>query len=160
MAHSALMDKWQNRETTSQSRPGADPVKIEPGKMDCCPVMVSDLPVMCSRIDGVVTVVKAEQPNSTCQRLLWGKMLPVKVFFALCSCQDSDCYRKQTTTFYQCFLSVQKYNMTQHLWKWSKASGDQCVCQCSNSSSFRREDRALLNLLNVRVKAFNCQIQA
>ncbi len=46
-------------------------------KMDCCPVMVSDLPVLCSRIDGVVTVVKAEQPNSTCHDLYWGKSLPV-----------------------------------------------------------------------------------
>lgn len=45
--------------------------------MDCCPVMVSDLPVMCSRIDGVVTVVKAEQPNSTCHDLYWGKFHPV-----------------------------------------------------------------------------------
>lgn len=45
--------------------------------MDCCPVMVSDLPVMCSRIDGVVTVVKAEQPNSVCHDLYWGKSLPV-----------------------------------------------------------------------------------
>lgn len=41
--------------------------------MDCCPVMVSDLPVMCSRIDGVVTVVKAEQTNSTCHDFYWGK---------------------------------------------------------------------------------------
>ena len=48
-------------------------VRIELKKMDCCPVMVSDLPVMCSRIDGVVTVVKAEQPNSTCHDLHWGK---------------------------------------------------------------------------------------
>lgn len=45
--------------------------------MDCCPVMVSDLPVMCSRIDGVVTVVKAEQPNSACRGLYWGKTLCV-----------------------------------------------------------------------------------
>lgn len=45
--------------------------------MDCCPVVVSDLPVMCSRIDGVVTVVKAEQPNSTYHDLYWGKFLPV-----------------------------------------------------------------------------------
>lgn len=44
-------------------------------KMDCCPVLVSDLPVLCSRIDGVVTVVKAEQPKST--YLYWGKFLPV-----------------------------------------------------------------------------------
>lgn len=45
--------------------------------MDCCPVMVSDLPVLCSRIDGVVTVVKAEHPNSRCHDLYWGKSLPV-----------------------------------------------------------------------------------
>lgn len=44
--------------------------------MDCCPVMVSDLPVLCSRIDGVVTVVKAEHPNSQCRDLYWGKSLP------------------------------------------------------------------------------------
>lgn len=48
---------------------------IELKKMDCCPVLVSDLPVLCSRIDGVVTVVKAEQPKST--YLYWGKFLPV-----------------------------------------------------------------------------------
>lgn len=42
-------------------------------KMDCCPIMVSDLPVMCSRIDGVVTVVKAHHPNSACPDLYWGK---------------------------------------------------------------------------------------
>ena len=45
--------------------------------MDCCPVMVSDLPVLCSRIDGVVTVVKAEHPNSTYHEFYWGKSLPV-----------------------------------------------------------------------------------
>lgn len=41
--------------------------------MDCCPVMVSDLPVLCSRIDGVVTVVKAEPSNSRRYDLYWGK---------------------------------------------------------------------------------------
>lgn len=41
--------------------------------MDCCPVMVSDLPVMCSRIDGIVTVVKAEPPDSKCHDFYWGK---------------------------------------------------------------------------------------
>lgn len=41
--------------------------------MDCCPVMVSDLPVLCSRIDGVVTVVKTEQSNSSYYDLFWGK---------------------------------------------------------------------------------------
>lgn len=41
--------------------------------MDCCPVMVSDLPVVCSRIDGVVTVVKANPTNSTFHHLYWGE---------------------------------------------------------------------------------------
>ena len=35
--------------------------------------MVSDMPVLCSRIDGVVTVVKAERPIYTCHELYWGK---------------------------------------------------------------------------------------
>lgn len=42
--------------------------------MDCCPLMVSELPVVCSRIDGVVTVVKAEQPGSSSFRhIYWGE---------------------------------------------------------------------------------------
>lgn len=42
--------------------------------MDCCPLMVSELPVVCSRIDGVVTVVKTEQPGSASYRhLYWGE---------------------------------------------------------------------------------------
>ena len=41
--------------------------------MDCCPVLVSDLPVLCSRIDGVVTVVKAEQPYCVCRGGSQGK---------------------------------------------------------------------------------------
>lgn len=44
------------------------------GVMDCCPLMVSELPVVCSRIDSVVTVVRAEQPSSaSCHRLHWGE---------------------------------------------------------------------------------------
>lgn len=41
--------------------------------MDCCPVMISDLPVLCSRIDGIITVVMAEQPYSMCH----GKSMPM-----------------------------------------------------------------------------------
>ncbi|KAA8590209.1 hypothetical protein FQN60_014143, partial [Etheostoma spectabile] len=52
---------------TDQWQEGRPPCQ----KMDCCPVLVSDLPVLCSRIDGVVTVVKAEHPNSTRHDLYW-----------------------------------------------------------------------------------------
>lgn len=39
--------------------------------MDCCPVMVSDLPVICSRVDGLVT----DRPNSMRPYPDWGKFL-------------------------------------------------------------------------------------
>lgn len=53
---------------------------IEEGRdetMDCCPVIVSDLPVMCSGIYGMVTFIKPEQVNSVCSELYWGKFLPI-----------------------------------------------------------------------------------
>lgn len=52
--------------------------------MDCCPLMVSELPVVCSRIDGVVTVVKAEQPGSaSCRHLYWGESSSVGIVFVV-----------------------------------------------------------------------------
>lgn len=50
--------------------------------MDCCPVMVSDLPVMCSRVDGVVTVVKTDHLNSTRPYPDRGKFLLAPRLFA------------------------------------------------------------------------------
>lgn len=52
--------------------------------MDCCPLMVSELPVVCSRIDGVVTVVKAEQPGSASYRhLYWGESSSASIAFVI-----------------------------------------------------------------------------
>lgn len=68
--------------------------------MDCCPIMVSDLPVLCSRIDGVVTVVKTEQSNSPYYDLFWGKFhctehrLDVNTLSGGLSCSHSGCNDK------------------------------------------------------------------
>lgn len=43
--------------------------------MDCCPVVVSDLPALCSRVDGTVTGVKTEPLNSMRPYPDWGKFL-------------------------------------------------------------------------------------
>lgn len=58
----SVMDPLEGELRTSHSR------RQSWTHMDCCPVMVSDLPVMCSRVDGVVTVVKTERPHPD-----WGK---------------------------------------------------------------------------------------
>lgn len=53
-------------------------------EMDCCPLMVSELPVVCSRIDGVVTVVKAEQPGpASCRHLNRGESSLVSIVFVV-----------------------------------------------------------------------------
>lgn len=66
------MDTLEGKLKTSHSR------RQSWTHMDCCPVMVSDTPVMCSRVDGVVTLVKTDRPNSTRPYPDWGEFLLVQ----------------------------------------------------------------------------------